>query len=131
MLGGKSVLLLQLFVFACISFDCTINAYVISNNDGTTQIKALKVDAVTACRMSCFDKFLTDRDDSAVNPFWNIVDQCIEQSNCYMCYDFCGMLNDESRMIGKLMCTNDSCVRRICRLKLNDKISKTVSFLFL
>lgn len=97
-------------VFTCLTIDCMINAHIINTNEMLDHRKLLKVDLVTACQMSCLDKFLFNEDE-AVNPFWNIIDQCIDRPKCYMCYDFCEMLNDESRMIGKLMCTHETCVR--------------------
>lgn len=87
-----------------------INAHIISTDDLIDHRKILKVDVVTGCRLACLDKFLFDSEE-IVNPFWDLIGQCIERSKCYMCYDFCEFLNDESRMIGKLMCTNDTCVR--------------------
>lgn len=103
--------LLQWIVVTYLIIDCKINAYVIINDETLDDMKILKLEVVTACRMSCFEKFLYNSDD-VLNQFWNIIDRCIDESDdCYMCYDFCEMLNNESRMIGKLMCTNDTCVR--------------------
>ncbi len=109
MFSAKCMVLLWIVLTYQI-FDCTINAYVIHTDEPIDHRKVLKMDVVTACQMNCLEEFLFDGNE-IVNPFWNVIDRCIERSNCYMCYDFCEMLNDESRMIGKLMCTNDTCVR--------------------
>lgn len=90
--------------------DCSIHAHIIKTEEMIDHRKLVKMDLVTACQMSCLNKFLFNGKE-VVNPFWNIIDQCVDRPKCYMCYDFCEMLNDESRMIGKLMCTNDTCVR--------------------
>lgn len=97
-------------MFISLILDCTIHAHIIKTEEMIDHRKLVKMDLVTGCQMSCLNKFLFDGKE-VVNPFWNIIDQCIDRPKCYMCYDFCEMLNDESRMIGKLMCTNDTCVR--------------------
>lgn len=94
---------------AFLSVQFTINGHIINSEENVHQLKIMKMDVVTGCQISCLDKFLFN-DEEGANPFDNIIDQCIERSDCYMCYDFCEMLNEESRMIGKLMCTNDTCV---------------------
>lgn len=98
-----------------LSMHATINGYVINSEKAIEGMKISKMDVVTACQISCLDKFLFSGNE--INPFTGVIDQCIERSECNMCIDFCEILDEESRMIGKLMCTNDSCVSNLdfCR----------------
>lgn len=89
-----------------------INGHIINSDENINQRNVMKMDLVAGCQISCLDTFLFN-DEEDIDPLNNIIDQCIERSDCYMCYDFCEMLNEESRMIGKLMCTNDTCVSNI------------------
>lgn len=117
-------------VLTCIMLTTNINARVINSNEIIDHRKVLQIDVVAACQMNCFEEFLFD-EEVVVDPFWNIIDQCMERSNCYMCYDFCEMLHDESRMIGKLMCTNDTCVRILIYRLLGTRVLISKFFLFL
>jgi hypothetical protein len=37
-------------------------------------------------------------------------DECDENQNCYMCWDYCSWLNKEKKAISKQMCTDEICV---------------------
>lgn len=95
-------------VLACILVNFTINGHIINKDENINQRKVMKMDLVAGCQISCLDNFLFGEED--INPLNNVIDECIERSDCYMCFDFCEFLNEASRMIGKLMCTNDTCV---------------------
>lgn len=99
-------------VLACLILNCTISAHIINTDGAMDHRKSAKTDRVNVCQLACLDKFLFNGEDELVNPFGNVIDQCIDRPDCYMCFDFCEILSDESRMIAKLMCTNVTCVRK-------------------
>lgn len=110
----NSKCLFNRFVIACLILHCTtISAHIINTDGVMDHRKVVQMDRVTGCQLACMDKFLFNGSDESVNPFWNVIDQCMDRSECSMCYDFCDILNGEPRMIGKLMCTNVTCVRII------------------
>lgn len=60
---------------------------------------------VVRCRADCLEKFLYTS-NYEINP----IEDCQEQSNCSMCWDFCQFLHLEKRDIIKSMCTDHTCV---------------------
>lgn len=114
-----SAKILLYWIVSMCAIVCAIDARIIKTDDEMIeQRKFAQMDSATECQMACLNEFLFDSAE-IVNPFGNIIDQCIERSKCYMCYDFCEILSEESRMIGKLMCTNDTCVRLFFELILS------------
>lgn len=61
---------------------------------------------VVRCRITCLEKFqLEDVANMA-----ETTEACIQTANCFMCWDFCRILQQEKRIIAKSMCTNETCV---------------------
>lgn len=61
---------------------------------------------VVRCRITCLEKFLLED----VANMAETRDGCSNTPDCLMCWDFCRILHQEKRTIGKLMCTNPTCV---------------------
>lgn len=61
---------------------------------------------VVRCRITCLEKFLL----VDVANMSETRDACSSTPDCFMCWDFCRILHEEKRTIGKLMCTNPTCV---------------------
>lgn len=55
---------------------------------------------VARCRASCIEKFLDEMS----------IEECHDQANCSMCYDFCQFLYLERRTTIKSICTDYICV---------------------
>lgn len=80
---------------------CPVNGRLVdfnSNSVGATEV-------VARCRATCLQKFLFD-DENDVVP----IDECLKQSHCAMCWDFCQFLYKEKRSLFKAMCTDPICV---------------------
>ncbi len=89
-----------------------INAAVIEVQSiklGNTMGIKRKFTKLQMCRDSCLAKFFKNHSIKSKD---DIIDQCQNenQPDCYMCYDFCGLLYKESSTIVHIMCTDE----RIC-----------------
>lgn len=61
---------------------------------------------VVRCRITCLEKFLLED----VANMAETREACSSTPDCFMCWDFCRILQQEKRIIGKMMCTNPTCV---------------------
>lgn len=126
-LNLSAKILVNWIVLTYLSVHCSSSGHIIDSAEMIDENKILNLDLVAVCQVSCLNKFLFNGEEK-INPFWGIIDQCMERSECYMCYDFCEMLNEESRMVGKLMCTNFTCVS-ILHFFTNDQTLFKTNFL--
>lgn len=60
---------------------------------------------VARCRASCLEKFFYATEDDVMP-----IEQCEDESNCAMCWDYCQFLYLEKRATIKSMCTDHTCV---------------------
>lgn len=65
-----------------------------------------KFTALQMCRESCLAKFLKIQSTTR----GEMGEQCTNYPDCYMCYDYCGMLYKEQRTIVIMMCSDEVCV---------------------
>uniref|UniRef100_A0A336MNS9 CSON003573 protein n=1 Tax=Culicoides sonorensis TaxID=179676 RepID=A0A336MNS9_CULSO len=59
---------------------------------------------VELCRKSCFKKFISEKTFTPEN-----MNKCSSDSSCFMCWDYCGYLLNESRIVTVSMCTDFVC----------------------
>lgn len=73
------------------------------------EFNMLPYSAVQMCRDSCLGRFLNKVSNKGEGE--TTKDECSGRPDCFMCWDYCGMLHKEHKMIASLMCSDNICVR--------------------
>lgn len=100
----KSKAFLIVILSIILSSICPVNGRLADMNSNSVVV----TEVVARCRATCLDKFLFD-DENVDAP----IDECLTQSHCAMCWDFCQFLYKEKRSVFKAMCTDSTCVSRL------------------
>ena len=62
-------------------------------------------ETVQRCRATCLEQFLPKESNHI-----NIFEECTDNPNCFMCWDYCKILHKENRIISNIMCSDEICV---------------------
>lgn len=100
---NKSTTFLLVLVTSLLTSICSVNGRLIDMNSNLVVV----TEVVARCRATCLEKFLFGSRNIDVP-----IDECIEKSDCAMCWDFCQFLHKEKRSIVKEMCTDSICVSK-------------------
>lgn len=103
----------RIFIILIVVLVLILSALVVDGRSLT--VRNEKFTKLQMCRESCLGKFL----NPSVTSKYEIIDKCLTVNNpdCFMCYDYCGLLFMESKTIISMMCGDDVCVSVLLNCK--------------
>lgn len=98
---SKSAALSVVFFTILLTSICSVHGRLVDMNANA----AVVTEVVARCRATCLEKFLFASESNDVP-----IDECLEKSSCWMCWDFCQFLHKEKRHLIKNVCSHPICV---------------------